>query len=179
MALFVFVKNKTVGVDIEYTRPLKNMMSIAESVLTMHEYRYLKARIGKARIRQFYKIWTRKEAYLKALGHGLYGDLKAVEVIQRAMLPMREKGVSVKQSPPKWIFYDIKYLPHKYCGALVVEGPVIPIRQFVANGTMICNTSKYVFDIRYINISRPKAGPRSSCAKCILEKGCTENDKGI
>ena len=63
-----------VGVDIEACRPQPDLEAIARSHFSGEEAAALLALPQSEREAAFYRIWTRKEAYLKALGAGLsYG----------------------------------------------------------------------------------------------------------
>lgn len=63
-----------VGVDIEACRPQPDIEAIARSHFSAEEAAALLALPREEQRAAFYRIWTRKEAYLKALGAGLsYG----------------------------------------------------------------------------------------------------------
>ena len=62
---------RRLGVDVEETRPGRDFVAIAEHFFSGEERAALD-RIGDAtRAHAFYRAWTRKEAYLKAIGTGL------------------------------------------------------------------------------------------------------------
>lgn len=54
-----------IGVDIEHARFHDNYLQLAERFFTKTELSQLKG------LDDFYRIWTRKEAYLKMQGHGI------------------------------------------------------------------------------------------------------------
>lgn len=60
-----------VGVDVERVKPLTDMAAIAESHFAPEERVALFALPEAERLDGFYRLWTRKEAYIKALGTGL------------------------------------------------------------------------------------------------------------
>jgi 4'-phosphopantetheinyl transferase len=60
-----------IGVDIERRRPLNDMLGVARTVFSHSEMASLSLLSGEALIDAFYLCWTRKEAYLKAIGTGL------------------------------------------------------------------------------------------------------------
>lgn len=62
-----------VGIDIEYIK--ERDLSFAERLLHPKEVEYLKN--SKDKLKDFYRVWTLKESYVKALGKGLLIDLKS------------------------------------------------------------------------------------------------------
>ncbi|MBN2435297.1 MAG: 4'-phosphopantetheinyl transferase superfamily protein [Spirochaetes bacterium] len=66
--------DKPVGIDIEYIRPRKMMDQLASRYF--HKDELCKFKSLDNRIEYFYRIWTRKESYLKFLGIGVGGNLK-------------------------------------------------------------------------------------------------------
>jgi len=69
-----------VGVDVELERPMPDALELAASYFTPREMRTLQALPPGARDHAFLVGWTRKEAFLKALGLGISVDLRTVEV---------------------------------------------------------------------------------------------------
>jgi len=65
-----------VGCDVELIKEAD--MKIAKRFFNQKEYEYLSCiKDGKERNRAFYKIWTLKESFVKALGDGLQIDLNS------------------------------------------------------------------------------------------------------
>lgn len=69
-----------IGVDIECIRPVAELMDIAASNFALSECRALAAFDEPLRTEAFFACWTRKEAYVKALGEGLSLPLQDFEV---------------------------------------------------------------------------------------------------
>ena len=66
-----------VGIDIERIKPVK--AGIAERFFSSEEQQFLDAcSVDKAKA--FFTVWTRKEAFLKAVGKGLRMDLRSFSV---------------------------------------------------------------------------------------------------
>jgi len=78
--VFAFCLDRAVGVDVEWRRPLADMNDLARRFFTGNESRLLASRLGDDKQELFYKLWTCKEAYLKAVGVGLLIPLDQVEV---------------------------------------------------------------------------------------------------
>ena len=63
-----------VGVDLEWLRPRASFRDMATRYFTPQEVGWV------TDLRSFYAVWTRKEAFLKALGLGLAGGLERFAV---------------------------------------------------------------------------------------------------
>jgi len=84
MALIALTRQAQVGVDVEQVRPLLDAMSIAERHFAPAEHALLRGLAPDQGREAFWRCWTRKEAFLKAVGEGLAFGLDRVEV---AFLP--------------------------------------------------------------------------------------------
>jgi len=79
-ALLAVSVGREVGVDLEYQRPLDTAGRLARRFFTEAEAATLDALPLSTRQQSFYRAWTRKEALLKAMGLGIAGRLRSVEV---------------------------------------------------------------------------------------------------
>ncbi len=71
------------GVDLEHVRPRRSFMALAERFFADSEYALLAALPEEQRPSAFVRLWTAKEALLKAHGRGLaYGLDKAVLTLE-------------------------------------------------------------------------------------------------
>ncbi len=70
-ALVGVSRSAPLGVDVEEVTPLDDLRAVAESHFAPEECDRLFALTGDAQVEGFYRFWTRKEAYIKALGTGL------------------------------------------------------------------------------------------------------------
>jgi len=73
MALVAVALEVDVGVDVERLRPMRDYQAVAERFFPPAEAAVLAAAPPAARKREFFRLWTRIEAMLKARGIGLYG----------------------------------------------------------------------------------------------------------
>lgn len=78
-----FAASGRLGVDVEYRKPLRDLMSLARATFRPDEVAELRGLPDDARQDAFFRIWTRKEAMLKALGCGL-SELDSLAVSGRA-----------------------------------------------------------------------------------------------
>src|SRR5207237_1874899 len=71
MAVLAISRGPAVGVDVEQVIRVSELDSIASRFFSASEKAALNAVPAHARDSAFYSCWTRKEAFLKALGDGL------------------------------------------------------------------------------------------------------------
>ncbi len=80
MAIFGFTRGNRIGVDIERLRSDFRADEIAERFFSPFERAALRGVPEARRHQSFFRIWTRKEAYIKALGEGLSHPLHQFDV---------------------------------------------------------------------------------------------------
>lgn len=68
------------GVDVEEIVRKRHLESLIEAVMGPDERAELGRLAGDARLRQFFRLWTCKEALIKALGTGFSTDVSAFQV---------------------------------------------------------------------------------------------------
>ncbi|WP_448573555.1 4'-phosphopantetheinyl transferase family protein [Trichothermofontia sp.] len=61
-----------VGIDVEKSRPITNLLSLGRRVFSPTEQAAFMALPGPEQLSAFFQLWTRKEALLKAIGRGLH-----------------------------------------------------------------------------------------------------------
>src|SRR5437762_14383062 len=71
---------RRVGVDIERIRPMSDLEAIAERSFSPHERQELRRLASGDRNEGFFNCWTRKEAFIKAVGEGLSHPLERFDV---------------------------------------------------------------------------------------------------
>jgi len=122
LALLAVTRGLAVGVDIELINPEFACKEIAERFFSVNEVRYLLALPAVERADAFFSCWTRKEAYIKALGAGLSVPLDSFEVGfgTRSNPALLEVG-SAPSEAALWSIYDID-AENGYKAAVVVEG---------------------------------------------------------
>lgn len=72
--------NADLGVDLEIPRKLNKARELARRYFTARESRWLEQQEPAAREHAFLRLWTAKEAMVKAAGTGLAGYIDQVEV---------------------------------------------------------------------------------------------------
>jgi len=117
VALLAVACSREVGVDVEFVNADFAFDEVAERFFSAGEVAALRALPAHLRRRAFYKCWTSKEAFLKAKGTGLSGDLDEVKISHAAS---REQA-RVDANVPGWSLLELNVVAD-YEGALVYEG---------------------------------------------------------
>jgi 4'-phosphopantetheinyl transferase len=123
LAVYAFGLDRQIGVDVECVRELPDAQSIARRFFTEEEYRDLQALPEDTRLTGFYNCWTRKEAYLKAIGKGLSVPLQAFRV---SLIPGQAAALlDLKGQRCPMPFCRLVHLEPQlgYIGALAVASP--------------------------------------------------------
>jgi 4'-phosphopantetheinyl transferase len=120
MAIYAVTRGREVGVDIEEVRPLPDAAAIAERFFAPAEVAAFRTVLGtEDEALAFFNAWTRKEAFLKALGDGLARPLDSFDV---SLLPGdAPRLLRIDDHPAQgWQLHALEPAPG-YVAALVVE----------------------------------------------------------
>jgi 4'-phosphopantetheinyl transferase len=71
LAVYAFTRQSAIGVDVESVRPMPNAAGLMERFFSADEIRQWREMPIDRQLRAFFQGWTRKEAWLKAVGSGL------------------------------------------------------------------------------------------------------------
>lgn len=112
-----------VGVDIERVRVLSDLDAISLTVFNERELAQLKPTQDPIQLRDFFLGWTRKEAYLKAVGTGLSAKLYAVTVDVGEHSP-RLLSIEGPNETARWSLLNL-FPRADFVGALAVRSPEI------------------------------------------------------
>jgi 4'-phosphopantetheinyl transferase len=121
LGLLAVTRRGEVGVDLECLRDLSDMEGLAKRFFAADEYESIMACDDRIeRQRRFFRCWTRKEAFLKAVGTGLTFPLCKVCVTSRAEEEARILWIDDDTDhASRWSLYHLD--PHdRYLGALAI-----------------------------------------------------------
>ena len=117
LALYAFVHDYEVGVDVEYIKEDFATEEIAERYFTTREVNTLLALAKADRPAGFFRFWARKESYIKAIGKGLSHPLNQFDVSMEI---------------PGWSILDLDVDPG-YSAALAVDRAIHGLQKFYFN----------------------------------------------
>jgi len=80
LAVFAFATGRQVGIDVEAVRLMDDADAVAARFFSPAEYAVYRALPPRHRPLAFFQCWTRKEAFIKALGDGLSFPLDQFDV---------------------------------------------------------------------------------------------------
>lgn len=121
LALMAITRDREVGVDVEYMRPNFVSDEVAGHFFSPAEAQELRSLPFELKTQSFFNCWTRKEAYIKARGEGLYCALDQFDV---SLLPgtpamLLNSRIDAKEVS-RWSFQDLSAGPG-YTATLAVE----------------------------------------------------------
>ncbi len=121
-ALVAVALNREIGVDIEMIKEQRAIRDIANRFFSPYEVGVLLALPEQERTAAFYRLWARKEAYLKARGDGLGLPLDSFDI---TLAPRDPPALLQTRYDPadaaRWTLQDVPVEPG-YAAAVAVQG---------------------------------------------------------
>ncbi len=120
MILYAVSRNRNVGIDVELIKEIDSIDDLIKQNFSQDETGTLLQLTGRDKTDAFYSCWTRKEAYVKAMGKGLSYPLDKFTVSvfhgeDNSLLHDENNDVS------QWTLKEIPSYPG-YAAAAAVEG---------------------------------------------------------
>lgn len=133
-ALYAFVLGREIGIDVEQLRVVSEARTIARNHFTSAEIRLLEnAADERAAQECFFRLWTRKEAVIKAVGTGLSMPLDEFDVSSESPDPQRSDAWRMVHVPARpetsWAVCDVP-VADGYRGAICLAGDPGEMRLF-------------------------------------------------
>ena len=130
LALIGVAVDGPLGIDVERHREDPTLIDVADRFFSPAEVRALRAVDPSRRLDAFFRIWTRKEAFIKAVGEGLARDLASFDV---SLDPGHGASLLATRPDPEearaWALVDLDLGPG-VSAALVVRAPAGTVRGF-------------------------------------------------
>lgn len=96
--VFAITCHDRLGIDIETLRPTKDYLDLAKRFFSPTEYAYLSTLSEQDGKQAFIKLWTVKEAFVKAVGFGLSYPLSDFTVVFTDEKPIIHDKAQIKES---------------------------------------------------------------------------------
>ena len=128
LAVYAISRQRNLGIDVERIQPESAGEDIARRYFSLREVSDLQSLPPEERVEAFFRCWTRKEAYLKALGTGLQTPLDSFSV---SLLP-GEPAEFLGGVASCWNMAAFRPAEH-YVAGVVYDGNPCSITYFALN----------------------------------------------
>jgi 4'-phosphopantetheinyl transferase len=126
MIVYAISKGRDVGIDIQKIKDNDSIMDIVDHYFSETEKAAFRSLPDEQKLKGFHSCWTRKEAYIKALGMGLSYPLNSFTM---PVTPENSSAVIYDDSETAYSVTDINTSPG-YTAAVVVKGNDVSYRHF-------------------------------------------------
>ncbi len=121
LAILGLVRGREIGVDVEHLRSLSDLEQLATRFFSSRESQTLLGLPAASRSEGFFNCWTRKEAYLKAVGEGITAPLNRFDVTLVPGEPARMLTLEGDAGrAAAWSFHHLRPA-EGYLGAVAIE----------------------------------------------------------
>jgi 4'-phosphopantetheinyl transferase len=121
VAVFAFCRGRDVGIDVEAVHPVKHADTIASEFFSRTELEAYMALSPREKELGFFNCWTRKEAFIKALGEGMSFTLSDFDVSLSPNEPARIIRVGDQEgNDTEWLLRSFSPMSG-YVAAVVVQ----------------------------------------------------------
>lgn len=127
LALLGIAESARIGVDAESIRAGIEVEDLSRRFFAMAEIEEILSLAPDAQLAAFFTCWTRKEAFVKALGVGLSAPLDQFRVTVLADDPARLVSIAWDH-PDRWSLVDLS--EPNVAAAVAVEGPPPVVQRF-------------------------------------------------
>lgn len=124
IALFAFCNDLEIGIDIEKIREVKNYKDIVKRFFSKNEIKEFFELPENEYQTAFFTIWSRKEAFIKAVGQGLSLGLDSFDVSVLEDLPEIKNVRIDNQKKESWKMFNLAEIKDNKC-SLVIENDIL------------------------------------------------------
>jgi len=114
-AILAVGKAEFIGVDVEVIHATRDLVGIAESYYHPHEFTQLQTLADTAQIDYFYRLWTLKEAFFKALGTGISAGLEKIAFELADDKISAQIAATLAEHGAEWQFHQWALSTQDYC----------------------------------------------------------------
>jgi 4'-phosphopantetheinyl transferase len=119
--VYVFSIDEELGIDLERIREMPDLDELIEKNYSASERKYIN-KLPEKRLYRFFKFWTIKEAYLKAIGVGMRIPPEDLEfTVQNGVYALQ--SIRGEVDTENWIFKDFELEEGEYVGTLTIKNP--------------------------------------------------------
>lgn len=140
LAVYGITQANLIGVDIEYLRTNLEMLALAKRFFSAQEYLAISNLSGNTQLNLFFRLWTCKEAYLKAVGLGIAGgglDRVVVNLAGRSPVLSYSHDNKNHQVLDDWSLHELDILSQvksqqqsQYVGAIALNRRQVNLQYF-------------------------------------------------
>ncbi len=138
IAVFIFSKKRKIGIDVEKIKELADMEGIVRLCFSESEKKWFNELPSTKKEEMFYKIWTSKEAYMKAIGKGFSFSPKRISLELRINDNLFFKEIDGDEDFNRWKLITFRPNPD-FISSLVVEDENFIIEHFSLDPQYIFN----------------------------------------
>lgn len=121
LVLYAVTRDRAIGIDIEHIRAIAEADQIVKSFFSDYEKTVYHNLPQCQKQAAFFNCWTRKEAFIKAVGEGLALPLDQFDVSLTPGQPARLLGIKGDEASKYWSIHELTF-DQNYASALAVEG---------------------------------------------------------
>jgi len=129
VAMYAFAAGREVGIDVERLRDVRKPEDVIRRFFSEAEREFFRSRPEELRLEAFFRLWTFREASVKASGRGVF---------------TKDKGLIIPEAPPRsWLHDPVNPVSvggswslvgidafEGYVAAVAVEGEAPRVRRF-------------------------------------------------
>jgi 4'-phosphopantetheinyl transferase len=119
-------RNCRLGVDIEFCKPRTSLVGLVDKCFADEEIAYWNKQPEAQQIPEFYRYWTRKEAFVKATGHGISLGMNLCVVNPENQTEFLRVPAECGEASI-WHVQDLE-LGTGICSALVTDKDIVGVR---------------------------------------------------
>ncbi len=141
--LLAIARTKRVGIDVEAVGATRDLIGIAKNYYHPQEYAQLETLSPTAQAERFYRLWTLKEAFLKATGTGISAGLDNIrfdftEALEAGTTKDIASGITADIAPQlgtnanEWQFHQWALTERDYCALAINSEEPLAVSWFDA-----------------------------------------------